>query len=191
MRIMMLALALVLGSQTAHAASLKLLLRAAGVSTVPKQTAPDFQLPDMSGRMRRLHDQRGKVVFLNFWATWCPPCREEMPLMEALSQALRQHPFVMWAVNLQESQAQVAQFMTAHCLHFPALLDTDGAISARYMVRGLPTTYLIDCAGTMIGRVAGAREWTDNATRALLAALLNDDACRHASTERPRPEQRP
>jgi peroxiredoxin len=184
--------ALIFAGHTANAGALEPLLRAAGVMAVPeRRAAPDFKLPDVKGRMHHLRDQRGKVVFMNFWATWCPPCRLEMPLMEQLSHALRREPFVMWAVNLQEDQAQVARFMTEHRLHFPALLDTDGTVNALYTVRGLPTTYLIDCQGLMVGQVMGAREWTNDAMRTLLAALLNDAACSRSSTgnSAPQPER--
>jgi peroxiredoxin len=101
-----------------------------------------------------------------------------MPLMEQLSQALRQQPFVMWAVNLQESREQVARFMTEHRLHFPALLDADSTVTTLYKVRGLPTTYLIDCAGNTVGWVMGPREWTNETTRSLLAAMLEEARCR-------------
>ncbi len=180
--IILVGFALVLNSSPANAASLDSLLRAAGLSAVSKPAhAADFQLPDATGRMHRLREQRGKVVFLNFWATWCPPCVHEMPMMEQLYQRLRQQPLVMWAVNLQESQEQVVHFMTANSLHFPALLDPDGAVSSLYKVRGLPMTYLINCAGNMVGWAAGPREWTNDATRTLLGALLNDSKCRRSS----------
>jgi peroxiredoxin len=100
--------------------------------------------------------------------------------MEELYQALRQQPFVMWAVNLQESQEQVSRFMTENRLHFPALLDADSTVTTLYKVRGLPTTYLIDCAGNMVGWVVGPRAWTNDATRRLLAAMLADARCRRA-----------
>ena len=177
--IMFVGFALFLSTDTTSAASLEPLLQAAGLIAASKLTsAPDFRLPDTTGRMHRLHDQRGKVVFLNFWATWCPPCRHEMPLMEQLYQALRQQALVMWAVNLRESQEHVAHFMSTHRLHFPALLDADGAVSALYTLRGLPTTYLIDCVGNTVGWAVGAREWTNDATRTLLAVMLNDATCR-------------
>lgn len=185
--IMFFVFTLVFSSDTASAASIEPLLRAAGLSAMPKPTAAaDFQLPDAAGGMHQLHEQRGKVVFLNFWATWCPPCVHEMPMMEQLRQALsQQKPFVVWAVNMQESQAQVTRFMTQNHLHFPALLDADGAVSSRYRVRGLPTTYLIDCAGNVAGWVVGPREWTNDATRRLLSALVNDAACRRSPTGTP------
>jgi thiol-disulfide isomerase/thioredoxin len=179
-----LGLILLLSSQAAGATTLEALLSAAGLSTFTAEVpAVDFQLLDTEKRPHHLRMQRGKVVFLNFWATWCPPCVHEMPMMEQLHQALRQQPFVMWAVNMQESRNEVKPFMEKYRLHFPALLDADGTVSARYLVRGLPTTYLIDCAGHIVGQAIGARQWTNEATRVLLDALLQDASCHQASPE--------
>jgi peroxiredoxin len=184
--IICLGVALLVSNTTVSASALEPLLRAAGLSTPSTvATAADFELPDMTGQRHRLHKQRGKVVFLNFWATWCPPCVHEMPMMEQLYQALRHQPFVMWAVNLQESREQVERFMTANRLHFPALLDAESTVTTLYKVRGLPTTYLIDCAGNVVGWVVGPREWSNKATRILVTTMLKDAACQHASSSSP------
>lgn len=186
---LLLGLACLYGSQNATAGSLEPLLRAAGLShSIKPVPAADFQLPDVTGRLLRLQEQRGKVVLLNFWATWCAPCRQEMPLMEQVYQALRQQPFVMWAVNLQENREEVARFMQEQRLHFPALLDLAGTVSGRYNVQGLPTTYLIDCAGMMVGQAVGPRPWNNNPTRTLLAALLNDTRCHRPAPANPAPQ---
>ncbi|GIX49707.1 MAG: hypothetical protein KatS3mg131_3918 [Candidatus Tectimicrobiota bacterium] len=169
---------LLLGSRLALADPLAAQLRAAGLTPVsPPAAAADFDLPDTQGRRWRLAAQRGRVVFLNFWATWCPPCVHEMPTMEALYQALRQRPFVLLAVNMQEDRARVAAFMAEHRLHFPALLDAQGRVSDLYRVRGLPTTYLLDCGGHVVGHAVGPRPWGTPAVHALLATLLADPRC--------------
>ncbi len=161
----------------------KPLLQAAGLAPAPTPTAAaDFELPDHRGNVLRLGDQRGKVVFINFWATWCPPCIHEMPMMEQLYQSLRQQSFAIWAVNMQESQEDVGRFMASKRFHFPALVDVEGAIASRYMVRGLPTTYLIDCSGNLIGHVVGVLQWTSAATRTLVTALLEAPACEQSAT---------
>jgi thiol-disulfide isomerase/thioredoxin len=166
------------GSQNATAGSLEPLLHAAGLSHPGKPVlAIDFQLPSVAGRALRLREQRGQVVFLNFWAIWCPPCRHEMPMLEQLYQALREQPFVLWAVNFQEGQEEVSRYVQGQRLHFPVLLDLDGSVSRRYTVPGLPMTYIIDCAGMIVGQAIGPRSWSNNATRTLLAALLNDTRC--------------
>jgi peroxiredoxin len=100
-----------------------------------------------------------------------------MPLMEQLYQALRQRPFVLWAVAMREDRAKVAPFMDKHQFQFTVLPDGDGAVSARYKLRGLPTTYLIDCRGNLVGWSVGPQEWTSEAVRTLLTALLSDPNC--------------
>jgi peroxiredoxin len=178
MRIVVIGLCLLLWGQSVMADPPTSLMQAAGLQAVDEpQPAADFQLPDLHGQQLRLHDQRGKVVLLNFWATWCPPCVHEMPLMDQLYQTLRQRPFVMWAVAMQEDRAKVAPFIDKHRFQFTVLPDGAGAVSTLYKLRGLPTTYLIDCRGNTVGWAVGPREWTSDPVRALLAALLDDPSC--------------
>jgi peroxiredoxin len=179
MRVFVIGLAIFLSTQTAVAAPVASLVQAAGLRAVEEsRPAADVDLPALDGQSLRLQEQRGKVVLVNFWATWCPPCVQEMPLLETLYQSLRQRPFVVWAVAMKENRDKVAPFMDKHQLGFPALLDTDGAVSARYGVRGLPATYLIDCTGNLVGQVFGPQEWTSEAIRTLLTELLSDPSCR-------------
>ena len=178
MRVLVIGLAVLLYGQPLMAAPIASLVQAAGLRVVDEsQPAADFQLPDLSEQLRHLQDQRGKVVLLNFWATWCAPCLQEMPLMDQLAQTLHQQPFVIWAVAMKEDRDQVAPFMDKHQFQFTALLDRDGAVSARYKLRGLPTTYLIDCRGNTVGWSLGPQEWTSDAVRTLLTALLSDPNC--------------
>jgi len=178
MRILVMGLCILLGGQTVLAAPLASLMQAAGLRALDEpQPAADFQLPGLHGQSLRLQDQRGKVVLLNFWATWCPPCVHEMPLMDQLYQTLRQRPFVLWAVAMQEDRDKVAPFIDKHRFQFTILLDRDGAVSTRYKLRGLPTTYLIDCRGNTVGWSVGPQEWTRDAVRLLLTALLSDPDC--------------
>ncbi len=139
--------------------------------------AVDFTLQDSQGNTHRLHEQHGKVVMLNFWATWCPPCIHEMPMMDQVLQSYTQQPFVLWAVNMQESAKDVAKFMQQKSFHFPALVDSKGEIAAKYMVRGLPTTYVIDCRGKMLGYAIGMLQWNSKATATLVETLLRHTAC--------------
>ena len=178
MRILVMGLCILLWGQTVLAAPPASLLQAAGLRAVEEsQPAVDFQLPNLDGQQLRLHEQRGKVVLLNFWATWCPPCVHEMPLLDQLYQTLRQRPFVLWAVAMQEGRDKVAPFIDQHPFQFTVLPDGDGAVSARYKLRGLPTTYLIDCRGNTVGWNVGPQAWTSDAVRELLAALLSDPSC--------------
>jgi thiol-disulfide isomerase/thioredoxin len=154
------------------------LLQAAGLSPAdPPKTAPPLELIDSEGNPVRLQAHRGKVILINFWATWCPPCIHEMPMMEALYIARKDQAFSIWAINMSESQKDVAHFMAQKGFHFPVMLDLEGTATSSYAVQGLPSTYLIDCAGNLLGHVIGILEWTSDATRDLLDALLSDAAC--------------
>src|SRR5713226_1950431 len=135
------------------------LFRKAGISKINQGAAADFALRDVSGATVTLSGYQGNLVFLNFWATWCGPCRDEMPSMERLYRQIGGQGLAMLAVNEKESVAQVATFMRSHGLSFPALLDVDGKVSSAYRVWGLPTTYLIDGSGRIIGMKSGPRDW--------------------------------
>ncbi len=140
--------------------------------------APDFTLPDVDGQPVRLRELRGKLVFLNFWATWCPPCRLEMPSMERLYQTFKQTAFAMLAVSIDRQGGEaVKPFMEELHLTFPALLDQQSVVARQYGLRGLPTTYLIDPEGRLIGAAVGGRDWDRPEAKALIAGLL-----RQAST---------
>ena len=135
--------------------------------------APDFALPDPAGKTVRLKEFRGRYVFLNFFATWCGPCREEMPAMERLHQTYSGKGLVVLAVNLEESSARVAKFVKELRLTFPAVLDGDGTASRAFAVRGLPVTYLVDRDGRILWRAFGSREWNNQAARKYFAAILD------------------
>lgn len=148
------------------------LLDALGILPPVKETqAPDFTLPELAGKSRRLTDFTGQVVLINFWATWCPPCRAEMPAMERLYQELKDDGFTILAVNFAETAEQVAPFVKEHRLTFPVLLDQEGRVSRLYRAFSLPTTYLLDRHGTLVGRAVGAREWDSADAKRLIRAL--------------------
>ena len=150
-----------------------LLFEAMGVMHVGTETpAPDFRLPTPEGKAVALTELRGQVVFLNFWATWCPPCRVEMPSMERLYKEFKDQGLTILAIDMGESAKQVARFMRDFQLSFPALLDTDGNVSARYRVQGLPTTFLIDRGGRIAGAALGPRDWSSQEGKALIRSLL-------------------
>jgi peroxiredoxin len=151
------------------------LLRKAGISrTHQGGKAADFGLSDVNGNTIRLSGYRGNLVFLNFWATWCGPCRQEMPSMERLYRELGGQGLAMLAVNEKESGAQVSNFMRSYGLSFPALLDVDGRVSSAYRVWGLPTTILIDGSGTIVGTQSGPRDWASREVVTALSKLLGD-----------------
>lgn len=137
-------------------------LEAIGIRTFRGSIASvDFSLEDLEGETGRLSDYRGGVVFLNFWATWCPPCREEMPSMERLQEIMTDQPFNIVAINVQEDPETVASFVDEFGYTFPILLDRTGQVAANYNVRGIPTTYFITPDGTMVGMLVGTRYWDE------------------------------
>jgi thiol-disulfide isomerase/thioredoxin len=132
--------------------------------------APDFSLSTLEGQIVTLSALRGRVVFLNFWATWCPPCREGMPSIERLH--LRAQGLVVLAVDVDESPERVAKFVKDFRLGFPVRLDAGSHVFSSYGAPGLPTTILIDRKGRVIGGALGPRDWASNAGRALMRTLL-------------------
>ncbi|MGD8631340.1 MAG: TlpA disulfide reductase family protein [Gammaproteobacteria bacterium] len=133
--------------------------------------APDFELMDTDGRLHRLSDYRGKTVILNFWTTWCPPCREEIPSMNRAWQQLRDEDVVMLAVNMGEDEDTIFIFTADYPAEFPLLLDRDGAVIAQWPVKGLPTTYIIAPDGSIAYRAIGGRNWDDSDIMDTLRAL--------------------
>jgi peroxiredoxin len=140
-----------------------------------KNPAPDFSASLLNGTRVRLNSFTGKAVFLNFWATWCPPCREEMPSMEALYQRFLDRDIEFLAVDIQEDRNTVSAFMRKFELTFPALLDGTGRISNQYGIRSIPTTFIIDRDGNIIASVIGGRDWNTPEVVAALELLLTHD----------------
>ncbi len=137
--------------------------------------APDFQLIDLQGNWQALPDYRGKVVLLNFWATWCGPCRVEMPSMERVYQDLKDEGFAILAISSDPQGSIVTRpFVASQGLTFPILHDSDYRVSGSYGVRTLPMSFLIDRNGTLTQRVFGARDWDSAEARELLHGLLRE-----------------
>jgi peroxiredoxin len=138
--------------------------------------APEFALADLAGNRVRLSDHRGNVVLLNFWATWCPPCRAEMPSMEKLYQVYRDRGLVILAISGDRTnRSTVETFVQELGVTFPILLDPAGEVFAQYGVRGLPTSYLLDRRGRIVSAEAGARDWNSTAARQVVEALLKEE----------------
>ncbi len=108
------------------------------------EMAPDFTLPDLDGNQVSLLDLRGKIVFLNFWATWCPPCRAEMPEMEIIYQEYKDMGLAVIGIDIQESEDEVRSFIEEAGYSWTFLLDTTGKVTVMYQVSGIPTSYFID-----------------------------------------------
>lgn len=119
----------------------------AGVSV--GKSAPNFTLKTLEGKEISLSDLRGKVVLVNFWATWCPPCREEMPLFEEVYKKYKNRGFEILAISTDTSADAVKEFVKEFKVSFPVLMD-DGKVSSSYGIQGLPTSFLIDREGKVI-----------------------------------------
>ncbi len=139
----------VLRSRTARvAAGMALALASGSLSAVaPASLAPDFSLRSMAGPNMRLQEQRGQVVMINFWATWCGPCRQEMPHLSKLYEKYRASGFVLLGVNVDDDARNAADVAAKLGIKFPVLLDTDKKVSKQYDLVTMPSTVLIDRDG--------------------------------------------
>jgi thiol-disulfide isomerase/thioredoxin len=137
------------------------------------EPAPAFELFDLAGRPVSLIDFRGRVVILTFWATWCEPCREEMPAMMKLARELGERGLAVVAVNVKEPAARVEAFVKELGLTFAVILDSRGEVSDRYQLQALPTTYLIGRDGNLLALALGYRDWESPGARAFVAELLD------------------
>lgn len=125
-------------------------------------SAPEFTLQDLDGKQHRLSDYRGKVVLLNFWATWCPPCREEIPSMMKLNKLMAGKPFVMLCASIDEEGKKAVQAYFAKTnTSLLTLLDTDRSVATLYGATGVPETFVIDKNGIVQEKAVGALNWTD------------------------------
>jgi cytochrome c biogenesis protein CcmG, thiol:disulfide interchange protein DsbE len=136
----------------------------------------DFTLPDVQGHLVRLADLRGRPVLVNIWATWCYPCREEMPSMNALYKDYSAKGLAIVAIATDTGgKSVVAPFIQAHGLTFPVLLDPQDMVGRQLQVPGIPTSYLLDKRGRIIGLVIGARDWNSRNMRHLVEQLLAEE----------------
>lgn len=137
--------------------------------------APDFSLLDLGGKSVTLSDFRGRVVLLNFWATWCPPCRREIPSLKRLYQLRKDREFEIVAVSVDKtSSSKVASFVANYQMSFPVLVNPRGDVGQRYWTRAIPSSFLLDKEGVIRWKVAGAREWDDAETMSKIDQLLSE-----------------
>ena len=137
-----------------------------------KPTAPDFTLATPDGKKKSLKDYRGKVVFLNFWATWCPSCRTEMPDMDKLYREYKAKGLEIVAVNVKDKRDDAMKFVQNMKLTYPIMLDPEGEVGLLYGAWGMPATYLIDRKGIVQARLWGPAEWYSPQAKKLIAAML-------------------
>jgi thiol-disulfide isomerase/thioredoxin len=134
-----------------------------------------FDLPDLKGHVHTLDDYRGRVVLVNFWASWCPPCIQEMPVLETLKQKLAEQPFEILSVNVGEQKYRVWKFVKLINFDLPVLLDTRKNTFDSWGVSVLPTSFLLDKQGRVRYRVQGDTGWDSEAVMSLIEALINEE----------------
>lgn len=147
---------------------------AQSLSPVPNIPAPAFELPDIDDNIHKLSDYRGKPLIVNFWATWCPPCRKEMPSMERAWKIIESQGIEMVAINVGEDFDAVFGFTGEIDMSFPLLIDPSGKEPQRWPIRGLPTTYVINPKGEIVYQAIGGREWDDEALLNQVRALREE-----------------
>ena len=155
----------VLGSSSVIAA-------AAELSPWPRGATPSLVLRDLKGVTHDLVAYRGKVVLVNFWATWCEPCRDEMPSMQRLGQQLAGEPFAVLAVNADEPEARIRKFLSQTPLAFTILLDPEMRAARAWSARVLPASFLIDRDGRVRYAVRGDLDWTAPSVMSTIRALI-------------------
>ena len=145
---------------------------AAGFETRAASPAPELKAHDLTGASRTLADYRGKVVLLNFWATWCPPCQREMPSLERLRTRMAGRPLEIVAISSAETPDEVSAYLSKMKLGFPVLLDTDSSNTRRWKVFALPTTFVLDAEGRVRHVLTGPAEWDEGEALAVVESML-------------------
>lgn len=133
--------------------------------------APDFALQGPQGELYRLADFHGQPLIVNFWATWCPPCRAEMPAMQRAWEQLQDEGIGVIAINVGEDAESIEAFVEQVPVSFPLPMDTDSAVTQRWPLRGLPTTFVLAPDGRLVYKATGEREWDDPALLDRVRAL--------------------
>lgn len=147
--------------------------KAAGFEARVASPAPELKAHDLTGASKTLTDYRGKVVVLNFWATWCPPCQREMPSLERLRMQMKGRPLEIVAVSSAETPEEVNAYLAKMKLGFPILLDTDSSNTRRWKVFALPTTFVLDTEGQVRHVLTGPTEWDQGEALAVVESVMS------------------
>lgn len=124
--------------------------------------APEFLLRDMDEKIHELEDYQGKPIIVNFWATWCPPCRDELPSMNRAWKKVEKEGIKMIAINIGEDEESIREFTKKFPIDFTILLDETSEEISNWSIRGLPTTFIIDASGHVVYQAVGGREWDED-----------------------------
>jgi thiol-disulfide isomerase/thioredoxin len=143
-----------------------------GVIPVAPQAAPPFRLSDMDGAAYALEDSRGRWAFVHFWASWCGPCRREMPAIQRMIHRIESLPLDVVIVNTAEDADTIFEFLAAVAPQLDSLMDRDGLVTEAWRPRGLPATYLVDPDGRIRYQALGGRPWDEPAYLEFLEGLI-------------------
>ncbi|MBA3013601.1 MAG: TlpA family protein disulfide reductase [Proteobacteria bacterium] len=135
--------------------------------------APDFTLVDRQGKTWNLDDLKGQVVFVNFWATWCPPCREEIPSMQTLYTSMPADKFTMLSILYKDNPVVADELATKFGMTFPVLVDPDNKAGLAYGLTGVPETYIIDKKGVLREKFLGPVQWDSTGVKQMLMKYVN------------------
>ncbi len=138
--------------------------------------APAFSLPDTADKIHNIADYKGQVVILNFWATWCVPCREEMPSLKKAWSRLRTEGVQLLGVATRDQREAVTEFKKKHNLEFPLPIDQDGSVASNWAVMAVPTAYVVNTDGRIAMRIIGGHEWESSELLDSILALKQDAA---------------
>ena len=145
---------------------------ASGFETRAALPAPELKAHDLAGAPKTLADYRGKVVLLNFWATWCPPCQREMPSLERLRTKMAGRPLEIVAISSAETPEEVNAYLSKMKLGFPVLLDTDSSNTRRWKAFALRTTFVLDAEGRVRHVLTGPAEWDEGEALDVVESML-------------------
>jgi peroxiredoxin len=134
--------------------------------------APNFEYPDSNGKIWKLSDLRGKVVFINFWATWCLTCESEMPSKEALKEKMKDRPFQMFGMLFRDDPANLPEYYRTHTVTLPTLISPNNEAAKKYGITGVPETFIIDKEGIIREKLVGPRVWDAEEQVALIEKWL-------------------
>ena len=143
-----------------------------GLVQILERTAPNFTLTDVAGKAINLYEKRGKVILLNFWASWCPPCVKEIPSMNRLAESFDADKFEIVSVNFKESPETISDFLKSVQVDFPVLIDLDGKVSNQYEIFAFPSSFIIDAQGKMRYSVNTAIEWDEPQVKEILGVMI-------------------
>ncbi len=145
------------------------------VQSTANSSVPSFMLMNLKGKEKKLDDYKGKLILVNFWASWCGPCNEEAPSMEKMYKALHSKGLVVVGISIDHHVSEVEGFVKKYSITFPVLLDTDESVASSYGITGVPETFILNRNYKLIKHIIGPIDWTSPDTTNYLSELLKEE----------------